>query len=42
MSEDPDLDAYSLKSARAAEVTAPALSYQPPMPPAPTSAIRGR
>ena len=32
MSEDPDLDAYSLKSARAAEVTAPALSYQPPMP----------
>ena len=32
MSGGPDLDAYSLKSAKAAEVTAPALSYQPPMP----------
>ena len=32
MSEGPDLDAYSLKSAKAAEVAAPALTYQPPMP----------
>ena len=32
MSGGPDLDAYSLKSAKAAEVTAPALTYQPPMP----------
>ena len=32
MSGGPDLDAYSLKSAKAAEVAAPALTYQPPMP----------
>jgi predicted dehydrogenase len=32
MSEGPDLDAYSLKSAAAAEVAAPDLPYQPPMP----------
>jgi predicted dehydrogenase len=32
MSEAPDLDAYSLKSAAAAEVSAPELPYQPPMP----------
>jgi predicted dehydrogenase len=32
MSETPDLDAYSLKSAAAAEVAAPELAYEPPMP----------
>jgi predicted dehydrogenase len=32
MSEGADLDAYSLKSAKAAEVAAPDLPYQPPMP----------
>ena len=32
MSETPDLDAYSLKSAAAAEVAAPELPYRPPMP----------
>jgi predicted dehydrogenase len=32
MSETPDLDAYSLKSAAAAELAAPDLPYQPPMP----------
>jgi predicted dehydrogenase len=32
MSEAPDLDAYSLKSARPAEVAAPELAYEPPMP----------
>lgn len=32
MSETPDLDAYSLKSVVAAEVAAPELPYQPPMP----------
>jgi len=32
MSEEPDLDAYSLKSAKAAEVAAPDLPYRPPMP----------
>lgn len=32
MSETPDLDAYSLKSAVAAEVAAPELPYRPPMP----------
>ena len=32
MSETPGLDAYSLKSAAAAEVAAPELPYRPPMP----------
>ncbi len=32
MSETPDLDAYSLKSAELAEVAAPDLPYRPPMP----------
>lgn len=32
MSEAPDLDAYSLKSAAAAEVAAPELPYRPPLP----------
>jgi len=32
MSEAPDLDAYSLKSAASAEVPAPDLPYRPPMP----------
>ena len=32
MSETPDLDAYALKSAAAAEVAAPDLPYRPPMP----------
>ncbi len=32
MSNEPDLDAYSLKAAVAAEVAAPELPYRPPMP----------
>ena len=32
MNETPDLDAYSLKTVAAAEVVAPELPYQPPMP----------
>src|SRR5262245_56526142 len=32
MTEPPDLDAYSLKSAAVAEVPAPELPYRPPMP----------
>ena len=32
MSEAPDLDVYSLKSAAAAEIAAPDLSYRPPLP----------
>ncbi len=32
MNDTPDLDAYSLKSATAAEVPAPDLPYRPPMP----------
>jgi predicted dehydrogenase len=32
MSEAPDLDAYALKTAALAEVAAPDLPYQPPMP----------
>ena len=32
MTETPDLDAYALKSAAAAEVAAPELPYRPPMP----------
>ena len=32
MTETPDLDAYSLKSAPAAEIAAPELPYRPPLP----------
>lgn len=32
MTESPDLDTYALKAATAAEVAAPELPYQPPMP----------
>jgi predicted dehydrogenase len=32
MTDTPDLDAYSLKSTAAAEIAAPELPYQPPMP----------